>query len=290
MIFSRSTLFSLGISVLGCILLFLYFRNKISTIEKKVNIIFDLIQNHQSTNSYPNQLTKQAFIQKNAPKEEKHTPEEKRAPKEKNTQEFEHTKTENLIKVSDDEDDNLHLKNNKLNNSSDSDSGSDSDSDSDSEYSSNDSDDSVEVSDNENTKINILSVSKHTLEEHSIEPQINGKPLIIPPNLNEVNIFSQSQLEEITDSLDDVKLEEEEEEEESEEKLHLKNLEIINDNTKQLNLKNINLTKEPNTQDNIFNYKKFKVPELRALAEEKGLKNYKSLKKPALIELLETNQ
>ena len=43
---SRGLVISLGTSVLGCTLLFLYFRNRISVIERKVDVMFDLIQNH----------------------------------------------------------------------------------------------------------------------------------------------------------------------------------------------------------------------------------------------------
>ena len=47
MVLSRGLVISLGVSALGCTLLFLYFRNKITTIERKVDVMFDLIQNHQ---------------------------------------------------------------------------------------------------------------------------------------------------------------------------------------------------------------------------------------------------
>jgi len=47
MVLSRGLVISLGVSALGCTLLFLYFRNKISSVERKVDVMFDLIQNHQ---------------------------------------------------------------------------------------------------------------------------------------------------------------------------------------------------------------------------------------------------
>ena len=43
---SRGLVISLGTSMLGCTLLFLYFRNRMSVIERKVDVMFDLIQNH----------------------------------------------------------------------------------------------------------------------------------------------------------------------------------------------------------------------------------------------------
>ena len=47
MVLSRGLVISLGVSALGCTLLFLYFRNKITAVERKVDVMFDLIQNHQ---------------------------------------------------------------------------------------------------------------------------------------------------------------------------------------------------------------------------------------------------
>ena len=45
---SRGLIISLGVSALSCTILFLYFRNKITNIERKVDVMFDLIQNHES--------------------------------------------------------------------------------------------------------------------------------------------------------------------------------------------------------------------------------------------------
>jgi len=47
MVLSRGLVISLGVSALGCTLLFLYFRNKISAVERKVDVMMDIIQNHQ---------------------------------------------------------------------------------------------------------------------------------------------------------------------------------------------------------------------------------------------------
>ena len=46
MVLSRGLVISIGVSALGCTLLFLYFRNKINSVEKKVDLMFDLIQNY----------------------------------------------------------------------------------------------------------------------------------------------------------------------------------------------------------------------------------------------------
>jgi len=47
MVFSRGLVISLGVSALSATLLFLYFRNKINSVERKVDVMFDLIQSHE---------------------------------------------------------------------------------------------------------------------------------------------------------------------------------------------------------------------------------------------------
>ena len=47
MVLSRGLVISIGVSALSCTLLFLYFRNKINSVEKKVDLMFDLIQNYE---------------------------------------------------------------------------------------------------------------------------------------------------------------------------------------------------------------------------------------------------
>ena len=48
MVFSRGLVISLGVSALSATLLFLYFRNRITSVERKVDVMFDLIQSHES--------------------------------------------------------------------------------------------------------------------------------------------------------------------------------------------------------------------------------------------------
>ena len=51
------------------------------------------------------------------------------------------------------------------------------------------------------------------------------------------------------------------------------------------------MTEESNKQlDDMVDYNKLRVPELKKLAEKKGLSNYKSLKKTPLIELLKLSE
>jgi len=96
MVLSRGLVISLGVSALGCTLLFLYFRNKISSVERKVDVMFDLIQNHQQEQmSAMNALhsgSQQNAVQEEVPQTGAWT-EENLQPE------------RNLIDVSDDEDD-----------------------------------------------------------------------------------------------------------------------------------------------------------------------------------------
>ena len=47
MVFSRGLVISLGVSALSATLLFLYFRNRMASVERKVDVMFDLIQSHE---------------------------------------------------------------------------------------------------------------------------------------------------------------------------------------------------------------------------------------------------
>lgn len=52
---SRGLLISVGVTLLAVGLLFVYFRNKVSGIEKKVELMFNLIQNHEGQNAMQQQ-------------------------------------------------------------------------------------------------------------------------------------------------------------------------------------------------------------------------------------------
>ena len=65
MVFSRGLVISLGVSALSATLLFLYFRNRISSVEKKVDVMFDLIQSHQSDRQQAQHMMMQQQRQQN---------------------------------------------------------------------------------------------------------------------------------------------------------------------------------------------------------------------------------
>ena len=66
MVFSRGLVISLGVSALSATLLFLYFRNRITSVERKVDVMFDLIQSHEQDRQ---QMAQQQMMmsQRNAP-------------------------------------------------------------------------------------------------------------------------------------------------------------------------------------------------------------------------------
>tara|TARA_Y100000768_G_C23948021_1_gene668616 strand:- start:860 stop:1573 length:714 start_codon:yes stop_codon:yes gene_type:complete len=98
MVLSRGLVISLGVSALGCTLLFLYFRNKISAVERKVDVMMDIIQNHQQEQFNMQQTMAFNNVSENQQREEEEQVESKGAwVTEENKPE------RNLIDVSDDD-------------------------------------------------------------------------------------------------------------------------------------------------------------------------------------------
>ena len=229
MVLSRGLMISLSISALGCTLLFLYFRNKISSMEKKVDVMFDLIQNHQQE-QYNTQGTNHQEV------------EEHNIMSNDNFNNFDENiqNNVNLIPVSEDDDD------------------SDEVSDSEDE----------DVSDNEELpKISLDSTENMTLEVNDIKK-------ITVQEADKVLIDDSIQMEEvedITDSLDEMDDDSDDEE---------------NNNEDVTEVKEVTVQKI----DDDFDYSKLKVTELKALAKQKGLENYKSLKKGPLVDLLKSTE
>ena len=95
MVFSRGLVISLGVSALSATLLFLYFRNRMASVERKVDVMFDLIQSHESDRQQAHQMMMMQQHQQN------------QAPTQETgawvTEENSHPER-NLIDVSDDED------------------------------------------------------------------------------------------------------------------------------------------------------------------------------------------
>tara|TARA_B110000444_G_scaffold111313_1_gene105059 strand:+ start:41 stop:754 length:714 start_codon:yes stop_codon:yes gene_type:complete len=237
MVLSRGLIISLGVSALGCTLLFLYFRNKITTMEKKVDVMFDLIQNHQQE-QYNMQET-MAFnnVSDNKTQENIGVETQGAWATEDNTAE------KNLIEVSQDD-------------ASDSEEVSDSDEE--------------DMSDDEN-------LPKISLDKENMTLEVNDIKKITVQETDKVKIDDSIQLEEvedITDSLDEIDEDTDDEDNTAEETEET-------DKTKEITVEKL---------DDEFDYNKLKVAELKTLAKQKGLQNYKSLKKGPLVELLKSSE
>ena len=98
MVLSRGLVISLGVSALGCTLLFLYFRNKISAVERKVDVMMDIIQNHQQEQFNMQQTMAFNNVSENQQREEVEQVESKGAWVTEETE-----PERNLIDVSDDD-------------------------------------------------------------------------------------------------------------------------------------------------------------------------------------------
>ena len=253
MVFSRGLVISLGVSALSATLLFLYFRNRMASVERKVDVMFDLIQSHEVDRQ--NLVNQQMNMQQNS------------APSSQNTGNWNRqniTSEKSLIEVSDDEEDE--------------------------EY---DSEDSREVSDNEDDleeRIKLVTTDIDLVEANEAKSVV-----VLESNTNEpVEIDDTVELQEVTDDLeeqngssvevnnsavqsadksddenDDDSLEEDTDEEEEEEEEEEETTQEVSEEVE---------------------YNKLKVAELKAIAEAKGLSNYKSLKKQPLIDLIKASE
>ena len=190
MVLSRGLVISLGVSALGCTLLFLYFRNKISSVERKVDVMFDLIQNHQQEQMSAFNTIQQMDSQQNAVQEET---QQTGAWTEDNLQ-----PERNLIDVSDDEDD-----------ADDSEEVSDTDEESDEE----EEQPPLDLGKTEDMTLEVSEVKKINIQE-SDKVEIN-------------NSVQLEEVEDVTDSLDEIDDDDDDEEEEEEEEKEVKDV-VVN--------------------------------------------------------------
>ena len=177
MAISRGLVISLGVSALGCTLLFLYFRNKISTIERKVDVMFDLIQNHQQEQQPTMASMNYKYETQNEQEQEQGHQEQQEAGAWNDNARSD----SDLIQVSDDEDD-------------DSEEVSDSDSDE---------EDDIE----QPQKLSLDNVEDMSLELSDVKK-------ITVKESDKVEVNDSIELEEVEDSLDEIDDDDDEEEEE----------------------------------------------------------------------------
>jgi len=257
---SRGLIISLGVSALSCTILFLYFRNKITSIERKVDVMFDLIQNHES---------QQQNMSYSMPAQQ-YNPRPEQTMREREN---------DLIDVSDDDlsDDSREV-----------------------------SDDEEDYSDNEESKISLDNTETIPLNDNDIKK-------IVVPMVSENITLEEKPLEDVTDSLDEIDDDDEDEEiHDNKETINLTseiievikkvqdvsiedNVELNDNNEDDLDDNNEDELDEldddsEEEEEEEMDYNKLKVSELKALAKEKGLTNYKSLKKAPLVELLKSSE
>ncbi len=231
---SRGLVISLGTSVLGCTLLFLYFRNRMSVIERKVDVMFDLIQNHN---------------QQQQPMGYEEEP-----------QNIQFSVREKEVEVEDNEDSRIVISEDEA-------------SDDDDEDDAFDSDDSAEVSDNEEED----TVSLNLKNSQNIEiSDIKTITLDGPENSGDtVEVDSLDEIDEIDeiDDDDEDNISADKQEDKADEDDDEDDIEDVQEDI---------VVKE-------IDYSGLKVSELKAIAKEKGLSGYRSLKKNALVNLLKGN-
>jgi len=183
MVLSRGLVISLGVSALGCTLLFLYFRNKITAVEKKVDIMFDLIQNHQKQQNQQ-QMNMRENMHMNTEQEFEET--DNMVSQEEISGWTENVKSDKeLIQVSDDDDE-----------EEDDDSEEVSDSDSEDE-------------EDEIPKLSLAKTEDMTLEINDV------KKIVVQEATKAVNT-ELNEPEDVTDSLDEIDVDEDEDEDEEE--------------------------------------------------------------------------
>ena len=254
MVFSRGLVISLGVSALSATLLFLYFRNRITSVERKVDLMFDLIQSHENDRK---QMTQHQMMST------------QNAPVSQNTNgawSNEVQSERNLIDVSDDEE----------------------------EY---DSEDSREVSDDEDDleeRIKLVTTDIDLDEEEQTKNIV-----VLEGNTDQTVIVDETvELEEVTDNIDENKASSADNKtvEQS-----VDNADDTNEVTEDDSLEDDDTDEEEEEEEeeeeniieevsNTIEYSKLKVSELKAIAEAKGLTNYKSLKKQPLIDLIRASE
>ena len=269
MVLSRGLVISLGVSALGCTLLFLYFRNKITEVERKVDVMFDLIQNHQSQ--------QQHMVMQSIPETDNENTMRQEMQNTGAWAEEEPVVERNLIEVSEDEEDEDDDDSDEVSDSEEED---DDDSD---EVSDSDSDDESE----EIPKLSLAKTDNISLTENDIKKiSVKETPVID----DTIELEEVDSLDEIDDDDDDDDDDNNNSETETPD-MNIKKISVTKNDTEENNDKDDNNDVEEEEEDNDeVDYTQLKVSELKAIAEAKGLTNYKSLKKTPLIDLIKSSE
>ena len=255
MVFSRQLVISIGVSALSATLLFLYFRNRITHVEKKVDVMFDLIQSHETDRQ--RQISQSYTANRN----------EGQVPSSRHTKNWntQNTQERNLIDVSDDDDD-------------------------DSEY---DSEDSREVSDNEDDLAERIKLVTTDIDLQEAEEEKNV--VVLESTDNEpISIDETVELEEVTNNLEEdtdiSDITNKEDNKEFVQKVDEEEADSLVEDSLEEDSESDSEQELLEEEEKPLEYNKLRVTELKALAEAKGLLNYKSLKKQPLIDLIKASE
>ena len=228
---SRGLLISLVVTGVSTACLWLYFRNRLGDVEKKVDLMFDFIQDHEQRQM----ASKGGYDDINVSFSDKN--QEQRESEENNPGSWndESNSQPDLIQVSEDED-------------SDEEETEESDSD-------------EEQEEEEEEKADVENVEEIVLEPIKSDVKIQD-------NLNELNEVESVPIQDNS-------------------KIKLQSAEI--DSLDELTDGEDDEDEQVELEETKTDYSKLTVTVLKELAEKKGLSGYKSLKKAALIKLIEDN-
>ena len=261
MVLSKGLVISLGFSALSCTLLFLYFRNKMTTMERKVNVMFDIVQNYQPSQEYSPQ-SNQSYepVHEN----QEHPQDNQNNQNNENTGAWNLNAQDDRIVISDDSDDE---------DDDDSDEVSDTDS---------------EDEDEEIPKLSLAKTDNISLTENDIKKiSVKETPVID----DTIELEEVDSLDEIDDDDDDDDNDDDNNSETETPDKDIKKISVTKNDTEE-NIENNeddNEVEQEEDNDDV-DYTQLKVSELKAIAEAKGLTNYKSLKKNPLIELIKSSE
>ena len=226
-----------------------------TTMERKVNVMFDIVQNYQPSQEYSPQSN-----QSYEPVHENQEPQD--------NQNNENTGAWNLNA----QDDRIVISDSEEEDDDDSDEVSDSDSD----------DESEEI-----PKLSLAKTDNISLTENDIKKiSVKETPVID----DTIELEEVDSLDEIDDDDDDDDDDNNNSETETPD-INIKKISVTKNDTEENNDKDDNNDVEEEEEDNDeVDYTQLKVSELKAIAEAKGLTNYKSLKKTPLIDLIKSSE
>ena len=269
----QTLLISLAVTCVAVGITFLYFRNRMNKTEQKVDLMFQLIQEHEKNSRITNQMQMHQLHQANA------------------TAQFQNNETE-LINISDNE-------NEESEEEYDSDDSAEiSDEEEDKLVIQNDADGNVENS------VKMISLTLDGAETSVAE--LTSENLMETLEVNSLSVNHDNESSPSIDELDEVQLSDNDDLDGSQHADQESNGSKSDDGT----LNNFVVTKKTSTsqqetsssdEDNTSevekedavastNYEKLTKAQLKKLAEDKGLAGYKKLTKTGLVDLLNQNQ